>query len=207
MYVSLLLNFDTRFLYDKSCEQYRSYRSQLLDYERQRIERQRERQHQQLSREQHLAQEQKQEQEQQQQQPHHEEQNSNSAADKYDPESAISADFDSDDEYMRGMMDRNRDNIKRRIECRNELSDEERREREEAAAAGGGDQDVDDQDGQEDKESQRQRRKRERKSRWGEKEQQLPSTSKFFNKFYLRSVQKLASTHLPIKQTAGLAAY
>ncbi|KAH8386195.1 hypothetical protein KR200_000124 [Drosophila serrata] len=158
------------FLYDKSCEQYRSYRSQLLDYERQRIERQRERQHQQLNRDQQMAQQQE------QQQPQHEEQNSNSAADKYDPESAISADFDSDDEYMRGMMDRNRDNIKRRIECRNELSDEERREREEAAAAGGRD-DADDQDEQEDKELQRQRRKRERKSRWGEKEQQLPSSS------------------------------
>ncbi|XP_052858769.1 SURP and G-patch domain-containing protein 1 isoform X1 [Drosophila gunungcola] len=158
------------FLYDKSCEQYRSYRSQLLDYERQRAERQREREHQQLSRDQ---QPQPKEQE---LQPHQEEQHSNSAADKYDPESAISADFDSDDEYMRGMMDRNRDNIKRRIECRNELSDEERREREEAAAAGEG-LDGDDQDEQEDKESQRQRRKRERKSRWGEKEQQLPTSS------------------------------
>ncbi|KAI8045522.1 hypothetical protein M5D96_001704 [Drosophila gunungcola] len=148
------------FLYDKSCEQYRSYRSQLLDYERQRAERQREREHQQLSRDQ---QPQPKEQE---LQPHQEEQHSNSAADKYDPESAISADFDSDDEYMRGMMDRNRDNIKRRIECRNELSDEERREREEAAAAGEG-LDGDDQDEQEDKESQRQRRKRERKSTSG----------------------------------------
>ncbi|XP_017114640.1 SURP and G-patch domain-containing protein 1 isoform X2 [Drosophila elegans] len=158
------------FLYDKSCEQYRSYRSQLLDYERQRAERQREREHQQLSRDQ---QPQPKEQE---LQPHQEEHHSNSAADKYDPESAISADFDSDDEYMRGMMDRNRDNIKRRIECRNELSDEERREREEAAAAAEG-LDGDDQDEQEDKESQRQRRKRERKSRWGEKEQQLPTSS------------------------------
>ncbi|XP_016948946.1 SR-related and CTD-associated factor 4 isoform X1 [Drosophila biarmipes] len=158
------------FLYDKSCEQYRSYRSQLLDYERQRVERQREREHQQLNRDQ---QPQPKEQE---AQPHHEEQHSNSAADKYDPESAISADFDSDDEYMRGMMDRNRDNIKRRIECRNELSDEERREREEAATAGGA-VDGDDLDDQEDKESQRQRRKRERKSRWGEKEQQLPTSS------------------------------
>lgn len=66
------------------------------------------------------------------------------------------------------MMDRNRDNIKRRIECRNELSDEERREREEEAAmATGGDLiDLD----QDDREAQRQRRKRERKSRWGEKE-------------------------------------
>lgn len=111
---------------------------------------------------------------QQQQQQQHEDQNSNSAADKYDPESAISADFDSDDEYMRGMMDRNRDNIKRRIECRNELSDEERREREEEAAMGGT-AEVDDLD-QDDRESTRQRRKRDRKSRWGEKEQ-LPSSS------------------------------
>ncbi|XP_039490752.1 uncharacterized protein LOC120451275 isoform X1 [Drosophila santomea] len=151
------------FLYDKSCEQYRSYRSQLLDYKRQRAERQR------LSRDQ---QPQSKEPEAQQ---HREEQHSNSAADKYDPESAISADFDSDDEYMRGMMDRNRDNIKRRIECRNELSDEERREREEAVA--GELADGDDQDDEDDKESQRQRRRRERKSRWGEKEQQLPSSS------------------------------
>lgn len=103
-----------------------------------------------------------------------EEHNSNSAAEKYDPESAITADFDSDDEYMRGMMDRNRDNIKRRIECRNELSDEERREREEEAAmATAGDLNNLDQD---DRETQRQRRKRERKSRWGEKEL-LPTCS------------------------------
>ncbi|XP_032578389.1 SURP and G-patch domain-containing protein 1 isoform X1 [Drosophila sechellia] len=158
------------FLYDKSCEQYRSYSDQLLDYKRQRAERQREREHQQLSRDQ-----QPQPTEQTDAQQHREEQHSNSAADKYDPESAISADFDSDDEYMRGMMDRNRDNIKRRIECRNELSDEERREREKAAAEELAD--GDDQDDQDDKESQRQRRKRERKSRWGEKEQQLPSSS------------------------------
>ncbi|XP_026835189.1 SURP and G-patch domain-containing protein 1 isoform X3 [Drosophila erecta] len=156
------------FLYDKSCEQYRSYRSQLLDYKRKRAERQRERENQQLSRDQ-------QPQSKEQEAQHREEQHSNSAADKYDPESAISADFDSDDEYMRGMMDRNRDNIKRRIECRNELSDEERREREEGAA--GELADADDQDDQDDKESQRQRRRRERKSRWGEKEQQLPSSS------------------------------
>lgn len=112
---------------------------------------------------------------QQKQQQQQEDQNSNSAADKYDPESAISADFDSDDEYMRGMMDRNRDNIKRRIECRNELSDEERREREEEAAALGGAAEMDDLD-QDDRETMRQRRKRDRKSRWGEKEQ-LPSSS------------------------------
>jgi len=172
LYFSLLLNFDNRFLYDKSCEQYRSYSDQLLDYKQQRAERQREREHQKLSRD-----HQPQATEQTDAQQHREEQHSNSAADKYDPESAISADFDSDDEYMRGMMDRNRDNIKRRIECRNELSDEERREREEAAS--GEPPDGDDQDDQDDKESQRQRRKRERKSRWGEKEQQLPSSSMF----------------------------
>lgn len=79
---------------------------------------------------------------------------------------------------MRGMMDRNRDNIKRRIECRNELSDEERREREEAAAAGI-QIDGDDLEDIEEKETQRQRRKRERKSRWGEKEQLMPGASKF----------------------------
>ncbi|KAH8381901.1 hypothetical protein KR009_000836 [Drosophila setifemur] len=160
------------FLYDKNCEQYRSYRIQLLDHERQRAERKREREHQQLIREQQQQEQQQQSREQEQQQPYQEELNSNSAADKYDPESAISADFDSDDEYMRGMMDRNRDNIKRRIECRNELSDEERREREEAAAAG-----QEDQEDSADKESQRQRRKRERKSRWGDKEQPLPGSS------------------------------
>ncbi|TDG47569.1 hypothetical protein AWZ03_006008 [Drosophila navojoa] len=157
------------FLYDKNCEQYRNYRGQLLDYERQRGERERERAEQQLNKAQQQQVQQQQKDRQQQ-----EEHNSNSAADKYDPESAITADFDSDDEYMRGMMDRNRDNIKRRIECRNELSDEERREREEEAAmATSGDQNNLDQD---DRETQRQRRKRERKSRWGEKES-LPSVS------------------------------
>ncbi|KAH8278960.1 hypothetical protein KR018_011779 [Drosophila ironensis] len=163
------------FLYDKNCEQYRGYRSQLLDHQRQRLERQREREHQQLRREQ---QQQQAEQEPPKEPDHQEEQNSNSAADKYDPESAISADFDSDDEYMRGMMDRNRDNIKRRIECRNELSDEERREREEAAAAG---EAIDDLEDGTDKETLRQRRKRERKSRWGEKDQSLPGSSNFGN--------------------------
>ncbi|KAH8310276.1 hypothetical protein KR044_000423 [Drosophila immigrans] len=166
------------FLYDKSCEQYRSYRSQLLDYGRQRAERQRE---QQLNKEQQQQQLPQQQQQQQQLPPQQQEDNnSNSAADKYDPESAMSADFDSDDEYMRGMMDRNRDNIKRRIECRNELSDEERREREEEAAAfaaeGEGEGNELDQDERDERETQRQRRKRERKSRWGEKEQ-LPSSS------------------------------
>lgn len=68
-------------------------------------------------------------------------------ADKYDPESVISGDVDSDDEYMRGMMDRNTDNIKRRIECRNELSEEERQEEERL----------------------RVEKKKIRKSRWGEK--------------------------------------
>lgn len=63
-----------------------------------------------------------------------------SVDEKYDPESAIGD--DSDDEYMRGMMDRNRDNLKRRIECRNELSEEERENA---------------------------RQKRNRKTRWGEK--------------------------------------
>ncbi|KAH8359078.1 hypothetical protein KR093_004205 [Drosophila rubida] len=163
------------FLYDKSCEQYRSYRAQLLDYGRQRAERQREQQ---------LNKEQQQQQQLPQQQQQQEENNSNSAADKYDPESAMSADFDSDDEYMRGMMDRNRDNIKRRIECRNELSDEERREREEEAAALAADGEGNelDQDDRDERETQRQRRKRERKSRWGEKEQ-LPSSSSTHTSF------------------------
>ncbi|XP_018803692.1 PREDICTED: SURP and G-patch domain-containing protein 1 [Bactrocera latifrons] len=86
--------------------------------------------------------------------------NQHDAADKYDPESAISGDVDSDDEYMRGMLDRNRDNLKRRIECRNELSEEERQEREAEAEL---------------EEQRRQERKKQRKSRWGEKV--LASTS------------------------------
>lgn len=86
--------------------------------------------------------------------------NEHDAADKYDPESAISGDVDSDDEYMRGMLDRNRDNLKRRIECRNELSEEERQEREAEAEL---------------EEQRRQERKKQRKSRWGEKV--LASTS------------------------------
>ncbi|XP_037954066.1 uncharacterized protein LOC119684169 [Teleopsis dalmanni] len=73
--------------------------------------------------------------------------------DKYDPESVISGgEIDSDDEYKRGMLDRNRDNIKRRIECRNELSEEERLERE-----------------ADEHEDRRQDKKKLRKSRWGEK--------------------------------------
>ncbi|XP_055850075.1 SURP and G-patch domain-containing protein 1 isoform X2 [Episyrphus balteatus] len=67
--------------------------------------------------------------------------------DKYDPESVMDRDEDSDDEYMRGMMDRNRDNLKRRIECRNEIMEEER---------------------------QREEKKKQRKSRWGEKSEDIP---------------------------------
>ncbi|XP_068157775.1 SURP and G-patch domain-containing protein 1 isoform X1 [Drosophila tropicalis] len=162
------------FLYDTSCEQYRSYRRQILDYKHQQSERQRERE---LGRQEEQKQTQKEPQHQQNDQHEHK---SDSAADIYDPESAISADIDSDDEYMRGMMDRNRDNIKRRIECRNELSDEERREREESsavAAADAADDREEEDDEEEEKEVQRQRRKRDRKSRWGEKEQMLPSGS------------------------------
>ncbi|XP_017467652.1 PREDICTED: SURP and G-patch domain-containing protein 1 isoform X3 [Rhagoletis zephyria] len=104
-------------------------------------------------------QQQRQQKQQQQQQQRHEqlspqEMNQHDFADKYDPESAISGDVDSDDEYMRGMLDRNRDNLKRRIECRNELSEEERQEREAE---------------EELEELRRQERKKQRKSRWGEK--------------------------------------
>lgn len=100
---------------------------------------------------------QKQRQQQQQlEQPSPQDEIQQDATDKYDPESAISGDVDSDDEYMRGMLDRNRDNIKRRIECRNELSEEERQEREAEAEL---------------EEQRRLERKKQRKSRWGEKVQ------------------------------------
>lgn len=105
-------------------------------------------------------QKQRQQQQQHREQPSSQNVNQHDAADKYDPESAISGDVDSDDEYMRGMLDRNRDNIKRRIECRNELSEEERQEREAEAEL---------------EEQRLQERKKQRKSRWGEKV--LASTS------------------------------
>lgn len=88
--------------------------------------------------------------------------------DKYDPESVMDRDEDSDDEYMRGMLDRNRDNLKRRIECRNEIMEEER---------------------------QREEKKKQRKSRWGEKTEELASTPAFSglgnqNKPILSAVQR-----------------
>ncbi|XP_055375049.1 SURP and G-patch domain-containing protein 1 isoform X2 [Condylostylus longicornis] len=65
---------------------------------------------------------------------------------KYDPESVCDdgADNDSDDEYMKGMLNRNTNNLKRRIETRVEFEEEERRQAEEE-------------------------RQKKRKSRWGEK--------------------------------------
>lgn len=86
--------------------------------------------------------------------------------DKYDPECVMDRDEDSDDEYMRGMMDRNRDNLKRRIECRNEIMEEER---------------------------QREEKKKQRKSRWGEKSDDLPSVLSSLgnqNKPVLTAVQR-----------------
>uniref|UniRef100_A0A1A9WNK2 Uncharacterized protein n=1 Tax=Glossina brevipalpis TaxID=37001 RepID=A0A1A9WNK2_9MUSC len=85
--------------------------------------------------------------------------------DKYDPESVLSADNDSDDEYRRGIMDRNRDNIKRRTECRNELSEEGRQERE-----------------AEERDAQRNLEKKEwRRNRWGGKVEHVNSSASTLN--------------------------
>lgn len=118
--------------------------------------------------------------------------------DKYDPESVISADNDSDDEYRRGILDRNRDNIKRRIECRNELSDEERMEQQqkqqhvmqEIANEDNERNDTRDMDDDGENES---KRKRLRKSRWGGKVDTLlsnqPSTSGNIEVYYFTNLK------------------
>ncbi|KAM7362984.1 uncharacterized protein ACRADG_000061 isoform 2-T2 [Cochliomyia hominivorax] len=139
------------FLSDKSSEQYHHYRQQIIDRRQEKLKEQQQKEKEELE---------------------NEKKNNPSAykqrrlycsveEDKYDPESVISADNDSDDEYRRGMMDRNRDNIKRRIECRNELSEEERQERE----------------AEEQEEMRRMEKKKLRKSRWGGKIEMPESSS------------------------------
>lgn len=140
-----------RFLSDKTSEQYHHYRQQIIDRRQEKLKEQQQKEKEELELE----------------------KKTNPSAykqrrlycsieeDKYDPESVISADNDSDDEYRRGMMDRNRDNIKRRIECRNELSEEERQERE----------------AEEQEELRRLEKKKLRKSRWGGKIEMPESSS------------------------------
>ncbi|XP_065355205.1 putative mediator of RNA polymerase II transcription subunit 12 isoform X2 [Calliphora vicina] len=139
------------FLSDKTSEQYHHYRQQIIDRRQEKLKEQQQKEKEELEME----------------------KKTNPSAykqrrlycsieeDKYDPESVISADNDSDDEYRRGMMDRNRDNIKRRIECRNELSEEERQERE----------------AEEQEELRRMEKKKLRKSRWGGKIEMPESSS------------------------------
>ncbi|KAL5274251.1 SUGP1 family protein [Megaselia abdita] len=77
---------------------------------------------------------------------------------KYDPESVMQKSDngeDSDEEYMKDRLIRNSNNIKRRIECRNELSDEEREERR----------------------AEEELKKKKKKSRWGEKSEELVCSS------------------------------
>uniref|UniRef100_A0A1A9Z8H5 G-patch domain-containing protein n=1 Tax=Glossina pallidipes TaxID=7398 RepID=A0A1A9Z8H5_GLOPL len=137
------------FICEKDCEKYHHYRQQVIDCRQEKLKEQQKRE----EAEKEI------------------EKRTNSGAskkpicsveeDKYDPESVISADNDSDDEYRRGMMDRNRDNIKRRIECRNELSEEERQERE-----------------AEERDAQRKLEKKKlRKSRWGGKVENANSSA------------------------------
>lgn len=83
---------------------------------------------------------------------------------KYDPESVMQKSDngeDSDEEYMKDRLIRNSNNIKRRIECRNELSDEEREERR--------------------VEAEELKKNKKKKSRWGDKSEEslagCPSTS------------------------------
>lgn len=76
---------------------------------------------------------------------------------KYDPESVMQKSDngeDSDEEYMKDRLIRNSNNIKRRIECRNELSDEEREERR----------------------AEEEQTKKKKKSRWGEKSEDIVSS-------------------------------
>lgn len=140
-----------RFLNDKSSEQYHHYRQEIIDRRQQKLKEQQQKELEELEQEKAAN-------------PTGYKQRRTFCSieeDKYDPESVISADNDSDDEYRRGMMDRNRDNIKRRIECRNELSEEERQERE----------------AEELEAQQRMERKKLRKSRWGAKIEMPESSS------------------------------
>lgn len=140
-----------RFLSDKSCEQYHHYRQEIIDRRQEKLKEQQQKEYEEME-QQKIA------------NPGNYKQRRpfcSMEEDKYDPESVISADNDSDDEYRRGMMDRNRDNIKRRIECRNELSEEERLERE----------------AEELEEQRRMEKKKLRKSRWGGKVEMPESSS------------------------------
>ncbi|XP_023297545.2 putative uncharacterized protein DDB_G0271606 isoform X2 [Lucilia cuprina] len=139
------------FLSDKTSEQYHHYRQQIIDRRQEKLKEQQQKEKEELEKEKKIN-------------PSGYKQRRlycSIEEDKYDPESVISADNDSDDEYRRGMMDRNRDNIKRRIECRNELSEEERQERE----------------AEEQEELRRMEKKKLRKSRWGGKIEMPESSS------------------------------
>lgn len=124
----LLFVFVFRFLFDKKSEKYSSYRGGIQVRKELR------------------------------QQPmfsHNEENN------KYDPESVMQKSDngeDSDEEYMKDRLIRNSNNIKRRIECRNELSDEEREERRV-------------------EEEEEEQKKKKKKSRWGEISEDIVASS------------------------------
>ncbi|KAL9873073.1 uncharacterized protein ACN427_014052 isoform 1-T1 [Glossina fuscipes fuscipes] len=137
------------FICEKDCEKYHHYRQQVIDCRQEKLKEQQKRE------------EAEKEIERRTKGGTSKKLISSVEEDKYDPESVISADNDSDDEYRRGMMDRNRDNIKRRIECRNELSEEERQERE-----------------AEERDAQRKLEKKKlRKSRWGGKVENANSSA------------------------------
>ncbi|XP_075145557.1 uncharacterized protein LOC142220353 isoform X2 [Haematobia irritans] len=140
------------FLSDKSSEQYHHYRQEIIDRRQEKLKEQQQREYEEMEQEKKTN-------------PGNYRQRRplySMEEDKYDPESVISADNDSDDEYRRGMMDRNTDNIKRRIECRNELSEEERQEREAE---------------EQEEELRRMEKKKLRKSRWGGKVEVPESSS------------------------------
>uniref|UniRef100_A0A1I8PJC7 G-patch domain-containing protein n=1 Tax=Stomoxys calcitrans TaxID=35570 RepID=A0A1I8PJC7_STOCA len=139
------------FLSDKSSEQYHHYRQEIIDRRQEKLKEQQQKEYEEMEQEKKANPGNY-----RQRRPFY-----SMEEDKYDPESVISADNDSDDEYRRGMMDRNTDNIKRRIECRNELSEEERQERE----------------AEEQEELRRMEKKKLRKSRWGGKVEVPESSS------------------------------
>lgn len=157
------IHFSFRFICEKDCEKYHHYRQQVIDCRQEKLKEQQKREEAEKEIEKRT--------------------NSGGSKkpicsmeeDKYDPESVISADNDSDDEYRRGMMDRNRDNIKRRIECRNELSEEERQERE-----------------AEERDAQRKLEKKKlRKSRWGGKVENANSSASTSSKFLINRNAKI----------------
>lgn len=121
----LLFAFEFRFLFDKKSEKYSSYRGGIEVRKELKI------------------------------QPMFSRSEENN---KYDPESVMQKSDngeDSDEEYMKDRLIRNSNNIKRRIECRNELSDEEREERR----------------------AEEEQKKKKKKSRWGEKSEEVVSSS------------------------------